>query len=128
MPKAMIAVPGSISPKPGRRELCHAPPVPLTAREMDVLELQGMSFSNRSIGKILDITPGTVKWHLRNIYWKFDGTGKEQVLARARALQIIHPVLPGDMPYQICEERRERAHALAKRVSAVTAESWLPKS
>ena len=62
---------------------------PLTAREMDVLELLGKGFSAKSIGRSLDISPTTAKWHLKNVYGKLDAISREDALARARQFRII---------------------------------------
>ena len=40
----------------------------LTARELQVAILVCRSFDNKEISRVLNISPGTVKTHLRNIY------------------------------------------------------------
>jgi hypothetical protein len=70
---------------------------------------------------VLDITAGTVKWHLKNIYSKFDGCNREQVLRRARALHLIHPVLPGSVPFELTVKRQQRLEVIARRLDEVTA-------
>lgn len=69
-----------------------APPAltePLTAREQDVLELLGKGFSAKSIGRSLDISLATAKWHLKNVYGKLHAGSREDVLAKARRHRII---------------------------------------
>jgi LuxR family transcriptional regulator, maltose regulon positive regulatory protein len=62
---------------------------PLTAREQDVLELLGKGFSAKSIGRSLDISLATAKWHLKNVYGKLHAGCREDVLAKARRHRII---------------------------------------
>ncbi|NDJ75676.1 MAG: protein kinase [Chloroflexi bacterium] len=47
-----------------------APPVDLTPRELDVIELLAEGQSNKEIGSALSISPRTVNYHLDNIYSK----------------------------------------------------------
>jgi LuxR family maltose regulon positive regulatory protein len=63
---------------------------PLTAREQEVLELLGKGFSAKSIGRSLDISPTTAKWHLKNLYGKLDATSREDALSKARQHRIIN--------------------------------------
>jgi LuxR family maltose regulon positive regulatory protein len=62
---------------------------PLTAREIEVLELLGKGFSAKSIGRSLDISPTTAKWHLKNVYGKLGAISREDALSRARQFRII---------------------------------------
>jgi LuxR family maltose regulon positive regulatory protein len=63
---------------------------PLTAREQDVLELLGKGLSAKSIGRSLDISLATAKWHLKNVYGKLHAGSREDVLAKARRHRIIN--------------------------------------
>ncbi|MFH8345221.1 response regulator [Streptomyces sp. NPDC018045] len=56
--------------------LAEEPAGPLTAREREVLECVAQAMSNRQIGRRLDITEGTVKRHLRNIFAKVGATSR----------------------------------------------------
>lgn len=84
--------------------------VVLSDRELEILELAGMSFSLKTIARVLQISSGTVKWHLQNVYSKLDRSTREAALARARALGMIHPVLQlvGDHAPPPALERRHR--------------------
>jgi LuxR family maltose regulon positive regulatory protein len=62
---------------------------PLTAREQDVLELLGRGLSAKSIGRSLDISLTTVKWHLKNVYGKLSAGSREDALTKARHQRII---------------------------------------
>lgn len=62
---------------------------PLTAREMEVLQLLADGLSNREIADRLVVTVGTVKWHAHNIYGKLDAQNRTQAAARARELDLL---------------------------------------
>lgn len=61
----------------------------LSIREREVLELLSRALSAKTIARQLSVSPGTVKWHLRNIYSKLGAATREDALARARALHIL---------------------------------------
>lgn len=61
----------------------------LTPREMGVLELLGRGLSMKGVARLLDISPGTVKWHVKNVYEKLDVSSREGALSKARAREII---------------------------------------
>ena len=54
-----------------------------------MLELLGKGFSAKSIGRRLDISLGTAKWHLKNVYGKLHAGSREDVLAKVRRHRII---------------------------------------
>ena len=61
----------------------------LSYREEQVLGLLGRGLSTKGIARILDLSPGTVKWHLKNIYCKLEAPSRERALAKARDLRIL---------------------------------------
>jgi LuxR family maltose regulon positive regulatory protein len=61
----------------------------LSSREREVLELLSKALSTKSIARALDLSSGTVKWHLKNIYAKLDALSREDALNKARALKIL---------------------------------------
>lgn len=61
----------------------------LTSREAEVLVLLSRAMSNKEIANALDIGDGTIKWHLKNLFLKFDATDRKHVVARARLLGLI---------------------------------------
>lgn len=61
----------------------------LTPRETEVLALQGQGLSIKGIARQLSISPGTVKWHVKNVYEKLYVTSREDALFKARLRQII---------------------------------------
>ena len=53
------------------------------------MQLLGRALSLKSVAKVLNVSVGTVKWHLRNAYGKLDVYSREGAVARARELLII---------------------------------------
>ena len=62
---------------------------PLSAREIEVLQLIAEGLSNREIAQRLVIALSTVKVHTRNIYGKLGVKSRTQAVARARALGVL---------------------------------------
>lgn len=61
----------------------------LTVRETEIMQLLGKGFSAKGIARSFDISPGTVKWHVRNIYEKLGASSREDALAKARQRKMI---------------------------------------
>ena len=62
-----------------RRSHAHRDPnIPLTNREMQVLQHVSMGLSNREVGKSLGISVETVKEHVQNILRKLDVNDRTQ--------------------------------------------------
>jgi LuxR family maltose regulon positive regulatory protein len=62
---------------------------PLSARELDVLQLMVTGQTNQQIAEALTIGVGTVKTHLKNIYGKLGVHNRVEAIAHARELHII---------------------------------------
>ncbi len=63
---------------------------PLSERELEILRALAHSMSNKRIALVLGVSPETVKWHLRNVYTKLGVAGRDDAVARARDLGLIH--------------------------------------
>jgi LuxR family transcriptional regulator, maltose regulon positive regulatory protein len=62
---------------------------PLSARELQVLELLAAGLPNRAIAEELVVTLDTVKSHVSNLFAKLGTTNRTQAVARARALGLV---------------------------------------
>jgi LuxR family transcriptional regulator, maltose regulon positive regulatory protein len=60
----------------------------LSARESTVLNLLAQALPNKKIAKTMDISPETVKWHLKNIYGKLGVSCRDEAVARLRDLAL----------------------------------------
>jgi LuxR family maltose regulon positive regulatory protein len=62
---------------------------PLTARELEVLQLLAAGAPNRAIAEQLVVTPETVKKHLSHLFDKLAVANRTQAVARARQLGLL---------------------------------------
>jgi ATP/maltotriose-dependent transcriptional regulator MalT len=62
---------------------------PLTARELEVLQLLAAGAPNRAIAQQLVVTPETVKKHLSHLFGKLGVANRTQAVARARQLGLL---------------------------------------
>lgn len=60
-----------------------------TERELDVLRELISGDSNAQIGERLNMTPGTVKWHIKNMLQKTGFHTRTELAAEARSLGIV---------------------------------------
>lgn len=67
----------------------------LSLRELDVLGLVAQALPNKKIARVLNLSPETVKWHMKNIFYKLEVTGRDEAIAKVRDLQLK---LPGNPP------------------------------
>ena len=58
------------------------PDVPLSKRQKEVLSLVQQGKSNKQIALLLDITVGTVEFHLKNIYAKFQVSSRIELILK----------------------------------------------
>jgi LuxR family maltose regulon positive regulatory protein len=61
----------------------------LSARERTILEMIGEGKSNKEIARTLDITPETVKSHVKKIFVKLAVEKRAQAVARAQSLGLV---------------------------------------
>jgi DNA-binding CsgD family transcriptional regulator len=88
------------SPAPFVRNDAAIAALGLTAREMEVLEALVSGESNKTLARMLGVSPNTVKTHAARLYSKLEVSGRVQAIEKARALRLI-PARgddPGDVP------------------------------
>lgn len=68
------------------------PAAQLSARENEILSLLAQAMSNKKIASVLNLSPETVKWHLKNIYTKLGVSGRGGAAARMRDFAACEPV------------------------------------
>ncbi len=80
-----LPVPGSLA--------AGIPPLvePLSARELEVLQLIAQGDSNQTIAEKLVITVSAVKKHTGNIYGKLNVNSRTQAVSRARQFGLLSP-------------------------------------
>jgi DNA-binding CsgD family transcriptional regulator len=61
----------------------------ITARERDVLSRIGQGHSNKRIARSLEISPETVKSHVKHIFSKLDVATRSAAVSRAMALGLL---------------------------------------
>ena len=66
-----------------------APATPLTARELEVLNLMAAGASNKVIARNLNISIHTAKFHVASILAKLDATGRTDAVAQAARLGLL---------------------------------------
>jgi predicted ATPase/DNA-binding CsgD family transcriptional regulator len=64
-------------------------PDPLTAREIEVLQLIAQGMTNQQIAETFVLAVGTVKWYSRQIYQKLGVGNRTQAIAQARELHLL---------------------------------------
>jgi LuxR family maltose regulon positive regulatory protein len=62
---------------------------PLTAREREVLAMIGQGFTNKRIARILEISPETVKSHVKRIFLKLAVGTRAEAVSRAGSLGLL---------------------------------------
>jgi ATP/maltotriose-dependent transcriptional regulator MalT len=61
----------------------------ITTRERDVLSMIGRGCSNKHIARKLEISPETVKSHIKNIFSKLDVSTRTEAVSRALSLRLL---------------------------------------
>ncbi|TVQ38031.1 MAG: hypothetical protein EA384_10425 [Spirochaetaceae bacterium] len=74
---------------PPVRSSCAGLVEELSQRETEILQLVGEGLSNDAIGEKLFISPGTVKWHLSNVFGKLGVSKRTRAIAVARQMGLL---------------------------------------
>lgn len=73
-----------------KRDSSLAPDAPLGGlrqREIEVLELVAQALPNKKIARVLNVSPETVKWHMKNIFQKLGVNSRDEAIACLRDLK-----------------------------------------
>ena len=63
--------------------------VGVSQRELEILTLISKGLSNKEVAALLDISLGTVKWHVKNIYRKLGVSSRTQAVSEASAMGLL---------------------------------------
>jgi LuxR family transcriptional regulator, maltose regulon positive regulatory protein len=78
------------APEPKSNQVQPQPLIePLSETQLMILRLVADGLSNRNIAARLEITEGTTKWHLNQIYGKLNVGSRTQAVAQARQLKLL---------------------------------------
>lgn len=80
---------GAPAPEPRESTTAEFPVAALSGRESEILGLLAQGLSLKTIARMTNITPGTVKWHVRNVYGKLNALSRDDALTKARKLRIL---------------------------------------
>ena len=78
--------PAAPAPNPAPKRIT-VPLSALSGRERDILEMVAQAMPNKKIARALNITPETVKWHLKNVFSKLGVSGRDEAAERLRNLK-----------------------------------------
>jgi LuxR family maltose regulon positive regulatory protein len=67
----------------------EAPAGLLTPKEARVLSLLSSGMANKEIARAMDIGEQTVKWHLKNVFFKLNAASRRHAVDRARLLGLL---------------------------------------
>jgi LuxR family maltose regulon positive regulatory protein len=74
------------------RPWAAAPRDPISRRERDVLELLARGLTNRQVADVLEVSPDTVKYHLKNIFAKLQVVDRRAAVQSARSLGLLDAI------------------------------------
>lgn len=77
------------APAPFARNDAAIATLGLTGQELKVLEQLAAAASNKEIGRVLGVSPNTVKTHTSNLYAKLEVGRRTEAVNKARELHIL---------------------------------------
>jgi len=89
--------------------------VPLTLRQLEVLELIAEGLSNQEIAEKLVTATSTVKKHINHIFAKLDARDRTHAVLRARELGLLKSALPGLEGWMVPTAYRESRNKPRRR-------------
>lgn len=88
-PQARTATAGTTAAGPGVAASTPATGGLLTPKEGRILSLLAVGKANKEIARAMDIGEQTVKWHLKNVFFKLNAASRKHAVDRARLLGLI---------------------------------------
>jgi LuxR family maltose regulon positive regulatory protein len=61
----------------------------LTPKEARILSMLALGRANKEIARAMDIGEQTVKWHLKNVFFKLNAASRKHAVDRARLLGLL---------------------------------------
>ena len=80
-----------VQPEPAQRPPADVAAVSglLTPKEAQILSLLAGGLANKEIARAMDIGEQTVKWHLKNVFFKLNAASRRHAVDRARLLGLL---------------------------------------
>ena len=66
----------------------------LTERQVEILHLMALGWSNKEIGHKLMVSENTIKYHLKKILQKMNAQNRTEAVAMAVNNGLFEPILP----------------------------------
>lgn len=85
---APVTQPGCTDAPPYHTDAGSATPQ-LSPRELDILRCIAAGMSNKDIARDLNLTAGTAKWYVAQVYARLGAHSRTQAVARAQALGLL---------------------------------------
>lgn len=98
----------------------------LTSREQDILELVLEGRTNTQIGRVLDISRATVKWHMHNVFAKTNTGTRESLLRLSLQLGGSEPAEQAPVSAPVVSPARPVAPAPAPAATPASAAAAVP--
>lgn len=90
----------------GGSEARRSPQVPLSARELEALELVARGFSFSEISRLQEVSVHTTRSHIKSVYAKLNVHSKNEAVFEATVMGLLRPLV-ARVPYH---ERGGTAH------------------
>jgi LuxR family maltose regulon positive regulatory protein len=86
---APVRLTGGSARKPDEPPTASATGGLLTPKEARILAMLAVGRANKEIARALDIGEQTVKWHLKNVFFKLNAASRKHAVDRARLLGLL---------------------------------------
>lgn len=73
----------------------------INERELEIIQLLAEGLSNKAIASRLFLAVNTVKWYITQINSKLETHNRQEIIAKANALNLITPSIKTNLPHQL---------------------------